>query len=176
MKNFYEVEKCYSLTITPNDKMQRFGQQKRFIKVRQFIYELFLSCNFIYDMIIEISEPHSFKVAGYKGPRLHAHGVILFRDNNELKQFLLNDYYKLQRQSGIDIDTINDLDVWSKYCNKQKLFVNNRISNNHTLHIVTGAKQPAGCEADQVKVCSMFGRGTRLEEQGLSHIGRDVFD
>lgn len=133
LKPFYETNKKYSITLNPQDKYQFFGKPDRFRRFRNHVYEnlLHLDANEVdYELIIEISEPHEFKTVPYQGPRLHMHGVILFKNISSLGYFLTTGYTKIIKWSSIDIDTIGDMDKWISYCKKQHIFKNNRLSNS----------------------------------------------
>ncbi len=128
-KNFYEILTKYSITLNPVDKHQYFGKLNRLRLFQNFLYEQLITFKGEYEVFIELSEPHSMKTQGYSGPRLHAHGYILFRTRKELSHFLLLGYYKLTRWTSVDIDTISDFTKWHTYYTKQHLIKHNRYSN-----------------------------------------------
>lgn len=127
-----ELNKMYSLTLNPVDKYQFYGQDLRLLKFRNFVYEQLLTLAGDYTLVVELSEPLGMKTQGYTGPRLHMHGVIVFRKKEQLYKFLLTDYYKLTRWTSIDIDTIDDITVWMDYILKQDLVPKKRryFTNN----------------------------------------------
>ncbi len=126
--NFYKLHTWYSFTLNPIDKHQFFGKVDRYMKFRNFVYEnLFILAN--YEAFIELSEPRGFSIQGYSGPRLHIHGKLKFDTKSELAKFLLLSFYSLTRWTSVDIDTIDDSDWWYKYCTKQRIFKNNRLSS-----------------------------------------------
>jgi len=129
IKNYFTTNTKYSITLNPIDKHQYFGKKDRCRLFRNFVYEQCLSLNCEYQLFIEISEPNGFHIQGYNGPRLHLHGYILFPKPKALALFLVHDYYNLLRFSSVDIDTIKDKSHWYKYCTKQHLLKNNKISN-----------------------------------------------
>ncbi len=115
---YLKVGVPYQLNLNPPDRYQYLGKANRLYLFRNFVYTQFLSFIWDYTMFIEISEPQTMK-QGDAGPRLHLHGIIEFGDADEIKQFLLHDYYKLTRWTRIHIDTIADLSHWIDYCSKQ---------------------------------------------------------
>lgn len=129
---FYKINTIYSVTLNPTDKYQFFGNELRFRKFRNFVYEHTIGLHCDFNLIIEISEPHEFKIAQYKGPRLHLHGTLYFANTKCLGKFLMHDYYKLLRWTSVDIDTIDNLDTWHDYMMKQHLIKYNHLSNSLT--------------------------------------------
>lgn len=132
---YYKTHVNYTITICPNDKYQFFGQHNRFKKFRAFMYEQLININAQYDMIIELSEPRNDISIKSNGPRLHTHGIIKWKNQKQLINFLMDDMYKILRFSKIEIDTIEDIKMWSKYCCKQRFFKKNL--QNEPLLIIT---------------------------------------
>lgn len=130
-ENFFKVNIPFSVNICPNDQHQYFGSQDREKKFINKMRESLLILNEIdYYFMIELSEPRS----GSKfGPRLHMHGVIMFRTSNTIKQFLMTYYYKLLRIGIIDLDTIDNINIWSKYIHKQRHIMKIKPLTNHLL-------------------------------------------
>ncbi len=129
LENYYKLCKWYSITLNPIDKYQYFNSPNRFKRFKSFIYEQLLTFPAKYELFIEISEPHGMHTQGYSGPRLHLHGKIQFNTNKDRYMFLSNGYYKLLRFCSVDIDTIDDLRKWYKYCTKQHIFKLNRLAS-----------------------------------------------
>ncbi len=130
-KPAYKVNVPYAVTLSPCDRYQFAESINRFSKFRNFWHGEFISSKFKYDMYIEISEPLNQKMLlkGTLGPRLHLHGVIMFRNNKELGEFLLHTIHQWLKYSNVYIHTIDHSDVWQGYYNKQKLYKKNRLSN-----------------------------------------------
>ncbi len=126
---YYKVNTMYAITINLIDKYQYHNNINRFQKVRNLLHETFMGWPGDYELHIECSEPRGMHTQGRTGPRLHAHGTIQFKTNKHIARFLLINYYKLLRIASVDIDTISDLSVWKKYCTKQHIWKNTRISN-----------------------------------------------
>lgn len=64
---------------------------------------------------MDISEPRKMN---NNSPRIHFHGCILFSKATALLTWLLDVSYRLSKIANIDIDTINDIDKWQRYCQK----------------------------------------------------------
>ena len=129
IENFYKIGVWYSFTLNPVDKHQYFGSVNRVRLFRSYMYEQLLAFKPSYRFHIEVSEPRGMKTQGYNGPRLHLHGKVMFKNLKVLGWFLLIGYYKLLRFTSVDIDSIQSIDVWDKYCMKQHLIKNNMLSN-----------------------------------------------
>lgn len=112
----------YSFTFNPIDKYQYFGKFTRLHDFKCFLKNKILEnlcCD--YTFVIEISEPRGMHTQGYKGPRLHIHGVLTFLDKKQLGEFLLTTHWKLLNYGSVDIDTCEDWDVWMQYMLKQQI-------------------------------------------------------
>lgn len=96
--------KGYSFTVNPAE--QYFGDVERFRKVIYLMKSKLSSPRFEYKLYIEASP---------KG-RVHGHGYIWIHDPFG---FVLFDVPFMERFMNIDIDDINDEDVWYNYCTKQ---------------------------------------------------------
>ncbi len=119
-KVFYEPNKTYAITLNPIDKHQFFHRVDRYQRFRSFVFEqMFDVDRNNFDLYIELSEPRGMIIQGKSGPRYHMHGTIKWRTYGELRRFLSNDYYKLLRWTSVDIESIDDLQLWHGYCTKQ---------------------------------------------------------
>jgi len=116
-----------TFTLNPSDKWQYFGSSDRLEKVRNLLHEevhLRLSAGAVkntridYWYCLELSEPRVHD-ATQSGPRIHLHGIIGFPTMAAYRVWLLRYQYELTRFSRIEIDTIDDINVWIKYCRKQ---------------------------------------------------------
>ena len=121
MSQTLKTKTYYSITLNPSDKSQFLGNPNRYSKFHTRIYNILIDLKVQYDLNIEISEPSGMKTQGYSGPRLHLHGIIYFKTREQLQNFLLKGYYEITRISSIDIDTIENLQTWSDYCQKQHI-------------------------------------------------------
>lgn len=114
----------YTLTIAPCDDHQYFGATKAQDRLKLFhnwaqlkYYRLFI--NYEYGLNIEVSP---------KG-RLHLHGYISFKTDENIKDFYLYTIHKLLSFNIVEIDTISDEKVWTEYCKKQSKYSFGRISS-----------------------------------------------
>lgn len=131
--NLLEVNTPYSITLNPNDSHQYAGKQDRMEKFRNNYYGItvkWAQLGINYVLYTELSEPKNSN--GTIGPRLHLHGIIKFKTNEAIKRFLLFEYYELTRCGIVDIDTIDDMDYWQKYIQKQQHIINETPLTNLT--------------------------------------------
>ncbi len=119
---FYVIGEKYSVTLNPPDNHQYFGKKDRFHLFYNFVNEQMLMLGGRYVFFIELSEPNGFHTAlSFKGPRLHLHGIVWFEDGASLRTFLNTGMYSLTRWTALDFDIIDDMSVWKKYIQKQKI-------------------------------------------------------
>lgn len=130
LKNFYEINKWYSFTLNPQDKYQFFGNEYRFKRFRNIIYELFL-VKYHYGFIIEISEPRNQIPYQYKGPRLHIHGTIRFPTRATLERFLIIKMSQISKIGTMEIDTIGNIETWLDYIHKQNILMGDTYIGNY---------------------------------------------
>lgn len=122
-KLFYDVG-YYSITINPEDRYQHFGMlginrmQKFRELMRDTLYPWKTDFGIDYYFRIELSEPRD--INNTRGPRLHLHGVILFTSRKSVYNFLLECLPKLAKFTHVNIDTINDINQWEQYVEKQR--------------------------------------------------------
>lgn len=119
----YEKNKYYALTIAPNNQKQFVNNcpYARMIKFRSYMYNLCQEYKFPYYINMEISEPTGSLPTEGIGGRLHWHGIVQFRNNKEIRQFLFQSMYQLLKNARIEVTPINDKESWWKYIHKQKL-------------------------------------------------------
>lgn len=121
---FYVPGKLYSITICPEEQYTAFNQiglrYERYVdKVRKV---LSMMEGIDYVLWTEISEPLKLTPSGSKMTRLHMHGIIQI---NSVQQWLLKDINVLYSRLGIvDLDTIDNVPLWIKYCKKQQPYLN----------------------------------------------------
>lgn len=140
---FYTPNTWYSITLCPSDSFQYFGKPDRYRKFYNTLYEALLSVHFKYKMYIEISEPRG--VIKGNGPRLHTHGILYLPTRKSVKNFLLEDIYKLTRIGIIEIDTIDDMMIWQQYCRKHFDILRFKPLSNHD-NLFTEASEAWGVE------------------------------
>lgn len=121
---FYEAKKWYAITIAPDDNLQWFLRPERCRKSFNLFNERLLNYSKLdieYCLWQELSEP----IVGKRiaGTRIHYHGIIRFRSERGLRAWLTLKFNELTRNCIIDIDTIDDMDIWIKYCTKMQHIV-----------------------------------------------------
>lgn len=127
--SFYKSKITYSITLNPTDQYQALGKEGRWdIVSKLFRKELNKVKGNIY-VVLEYSEPRGMKTSGYAGPRIHGHGIITFPKNRQLDAWLETDMYNLLRWCSVDIDTIQDPEIWYNYMHKQRIRKHNMIAN-----------------------------------------------
>jgi len=132
-KVFYKLG-LYAITVTLDDKHQRFGDLLRWEKTTTYyknmmagIYDLYKIPYFCY---FEISEPRNSKNqygTEVQAGRVHIHGYLRFTDNAQIRNFLLYGFYMMRTNAILDIDSVNDTTIWNKYITKQQSFNNGYI-------------------------------------------------
>jgi len=115
---YYEIDKWYTINLNPLDSYQYLLSKDRLKTFQNNVHALLLSVfgSMCYQYNIEISEPHDVIVNQY--PRLHVHGRFMFLNNEQILNFLLNDFRKLGEWGRMDIKKIDDIDKWDSYCSK----------------------------------------------------------
>jgi len=116
----------YGITINPQDELQYFDKQTRIHMCRDLLKkDLFkLPKGVLIDLETELSLPNSNKyafstrVSNY--PRIHFHGIIFFKTDRSVIDYLTVGPYLLRNYS-INICNINDMNGWVDYCRKQNL-------------------------------------------------------
>lgn len=117
---------AYAFTFNPSNEHQCFQTPKQMVsdenRLEKFKNKLSKSLQYLQDneieyfVNVECSEP----LNGVElKPRLHVHGIIYFPNVKSIRWFLLYGLYYLTAIGQIEIDTINDLPYWTKYCYKQ---------------------------------------------------------
>lgn len=99
------VSQGYSITMNP--KEQYFGKWSRVTKCKSDLCKLFspFSCCSA-EVYMEVSS----------GGRIHFHGVIKIK---EIMEFYLFALPELQEYGTLEIDKINNPEIWEAYCTKQ---------------------------------------------------------
>lgn len=117
-----DIELPYTFTFNPCDGRQYYYDADRVETFMEYWRTLFDSMfdDIEIDVHLEVS----------KLGRLHFHGIIKFKN---LLNFYLKDIIKLKNEGTLEIDTIEDGEVWEEYCTKQKL-LNIHYKNKLTEH------------------------------------------
>lgn len=118
---FYEKLKTYSITINLDNKHQAQINKNAFtkmVKCKDYIRDILDKYNhhIYYLLHLDISEPKELNNNKY--PRMHFHGCIMFKSDEAILDWLLMVCPKLSAIAYVDIDTIDDLNIWEKYCKK----------------------------------------------------------
>lgn len=116
---YYVPGRWYSFTLCPRDQHETRCNRWQGVCIK--LYECVISAfgnyaSFRYN--VEISEPHNH-LKETTIPRIHAHGRFLLYDQYSVLQFLLFGLYNLTQLGVTEVDTIDDLDKWDTYCEKQ---------------------------------------------------------
>lgn len=103
----------YTITVNPSDVLQK-GRGNRWSVVRRNVMELLVPYMKEIDNIVlfpDISFPRQMQDGVF--PRIHYHGIVEFAD---VIGFLTK--FTKHPHCQIEIDTIDDEKVWTKYCKK----------------------------------------------------------
>lgn len=136
----YELNKPYALTINPNDKHQGLLCSKyrgRLALVRKYIMDIISDYKIPLLLHLDISQPSEINK---NIPRIHYHGVVLFRTNEHIMQFQLELLRQLSSISYIKIKPIDDIKLWSEYCQKYDRITNIQAINNYLTWSEIGGK------------------------------------
>lgn len=101
----------YAFTINPIDKLQMFKSFTRISDINKESHK-YLAMLKHYVLYPELSP---------KG-RFHYHGWIWFDNDLEINEFYLSYLPSVQSMASYEMDTIEDLKVWTDYCTKQHVF------------------------------------------------------
>lgn len=111
----------YSITVNPDDHIQFRNKKDRPHHIRQYIFEhweeLFPEGS-LDDLVLypDLSYPEYLGKGKY--PRFHYHGIVKFKN---VVHFLLNT--SIDQHFITEIDTIDDMVIWKKYCEKALQYV-----------------------------------------------------
>lgn len=105
-----KLDTMYSLSINP--EQQHFAETKRVDEMKCHLQELVNGLSGLVDGYMECSS----------GGRLHFHGTILFKSLDGLEHFYLFDVPSIKHLATVEMDTIEDMDKWDEYCEKNKRF------------------------------------------------------
>lgn len=118
--------KLYAFTVNAADKFQYAGMpaMERAMKCKKHyvsILEATKSYLMRYYFVPEISIPEANTM-----PRYHLHGIIYFRDDDDILFWLLEMQTILSGNHSYNIKPVHDIDEWLTYCHKQ-----NRLGRIH---------------------------------------------
>lgn len=101
----------YTLSINPDDNYQFFketGRERIKKATNHMVYLLRQYPNIKMSLTIDVS----------RAGRVHWHGTIIFVHYDNIKDFYLEYIHSILEHHTVEIDTIKDIEVWNKYCNK----------------------------------------------------------
>lgn len=112
---FYQINKVYSLSINYDNTIQSIkNYYRRAGRIKENLN--ILTKNKIKHILhFDISEPREII---NNIPRLHLHGIIYFKTNKQIRIWLTDIIPHIAEIATIKIDTIQDINIWEKYCKK----------------------------------------------------------
>lgn len=112
----------YSITINPEDSYQFWSEPMKGERIKK-------STNHMRHIMRQNPNYHlDLQMETSSLGRLHWHGTILFKDDNNLLEFFLTFIHDFLTKHVIEIDIITDKEIskkyknWEAYCTKQKRF------------------------------------------------------
>lgn len=121
LPNMFDVGIYYAITINPSDLCQHRNDPKdRIRKMHNKYVRIFRrwdNMGIKNTMFPELSTPMDSKYPS-RMPRYHFHGKIMFQDYGALLKWYDYLWVEIQKNNIVDIDTIEDIDYWDKYCSK----------------------------------------------------------
>ncbi len=126
-KQIYNINQWYSFTINAQSQFWKHNGLQR-VKKLQTHYKEILSN--ISDYCEFNLTPEMSKVG-----RWHYHGTIRWTDEYLLFMWLLVGVNKLTNTSVFEIDTINNMDHWNKYCSKDKAIMSPQLKQYELNHL-----------------------------------------
>lgn len=134
----YQVNTVYEFTINLRDEYQYPDSPMRLMKCKKILKDIMDLNTWEYHLRVELSQP---KFGDYTScTRVHYHGIVRFKDNDEIRYFLLTQLNKLFKIGRVCINAYRP-DHWPTYCRKQKhLFKNSEhCSNIKWAHLILAA-------------------------------------
>lgn len=132
-----KVNVHYALTINPNDQHQYFGEPRRELLFNADLKDSFFPTEIERDLYMEVSP---------KG-RLHWHGLLLFREREEIFRFYTRVISNWIRESTVTLKAITSMEDWLKYCKKQELF-HDILKDKFGIETPNSFALPKECEVD----------------------------
>lgn len=120
MRNPYRDSKFFCLTIAPDDTFQCFNSQGRVTGYRKKMNELlevFDEQEIKYLLYNEIACPIGVITSS---PRWHCHGVMILKNERQIKRWLNRVLPVLGYNSRVEVRTLLDVDTWKDYCTKDQ--------------------------------------------------------
>lgn len=121
----------YELTICPDD-VKQFVDKKdtRLRNCVEYYKELIKDVPAMFHFFAEVSHPQHGDANTCRIARIHWHGVICFKNEEEITNFLLSHWHRFTQHARIQFNEYRP-DVWPDYCRKQKAYLPNwtRLKN-----------------------------------------------
>lgn len=114
--NMLEIGTIYSITINPDQQHQFYGDPDRFKKTHKYWSKCFQRYEWEYLLYPEISSPHD----SLKLPRIHYHGLVCFRNVNQLLSWYSCIHYDLAKFSYFDMDIWDGRSTYILYSKKNE--------------------------------------------------------
>lgn len=102
----------YALTIAPCDDHQKWDETDNRLREFKAYHKTYILKQLLpnkFEMFVEVSPTG----------RLHFHGRIMFSNVDMITKYYLCTIHRLLKSNQVEMDTIGDQDVWTRYCTKQ---------------------------------------------------------
>lgn len=121
--NMLEIGVVYSFNVNPNDAHQCLNEYKvkksRFIRVHKYFRKVFQSFNWEYELYPEISTP----MDGKRIPRVHYHGLVCFKDIDQILEWYDTIHIELKKMSMFEMDSWDAKEKYLNYCKKNQILM-----------------------------------------------------
>lgn len=129
--NMLDKDVTYSITINPNNEKQYFYNINRVRNINKHFtnnyFKPMADHGIIFEIYPELSTPDQNRPYRY-----HWHGTIKF--NGGLEKWYIDIHNRMVRECNIDIDTIENMDVWKDYCTKNKSLIHGLVKHSKVKH------------------------------------------
>lgn len=119
MPNMLELNKLYSINISPNDGEQHFRDPDSMKKIHTK-YRKWMKQMDMHNIYVELYPEYSIPRDATAHPRYHFHGVIKLTSVRAMWKFLSYFWSILLINARVEIDTIDDEKLWREYITKNK--------------------------------------------------------
>lgn len=125
MKNPYRDSQVFCVTFAPDDTFQGFrslGRITSYRKKMMDLLEVYDEQEVKYLLYSEISCPigEMSSSANYQGPRWHCHGVMILKNERQIKRWLNRILPVLLYNGRVEVRTCLDIETWKDYCTKDQ--------------------------------------------------------
>lgn len=120
----FDIGVIYEFTISPNDGAQigSLELDQRYVKLRKQIRGILRGIGSMYSIVPEVTVHQYGDKHVNTIPRLHFHGLMVFRSNKEKWNWLLYGQIQIARMGRFQFNSFRP-DYWPGYCSKQRLFM-----------------------------------------------------